>query len=144
MKRIKTIWNEEELFNYLKNNHISDISKTNGVYNPADCISYINNWLIELKARRRHFNLLLIEKIKYDELLIAADLNKMEPVYVCSTPAGVWQFFIKDIKIEWFKQDKLPVTTDFDNNDKTSKIVGFLHIWKGLQLERFELLEDWL
>ena len=141
------IWKEQNLFEFLRDNVVSDISYCNGKYSFSDCISYINNWRIELKCRHRHYNLLLIEKEKYDHLICVANQNKQIPIYVCSTPRGVWLFNLQDIFMDWFVQNNLPVTTQFGNNDKICKIVGYLDINKGVCLTEFEnnnTVGDWL
>ena len=90
---------------------------------------------IELKSRRTHYPTLLIEKSKYDNLILAARARELAPWYINSTPEGVWAFHLTpDIDIPWSTQ-YLPVTTDFANKSKIDKMVGFLPLEAGVQLD---------
>lgn len=102
-------------------------------YSKYDCYSVYYKLDIELKCRRTHYNDLLIEKIKYDALMERARKYGTKPVYINSTPIGVWAFYIADQPLEWeFRQ--MPRTTDFARNDKVPKQVGYLKIANGKRL----------
>jgi len=90
---------------------------------------------IELKSRHTHYDTLLLEKKKYDFLITEAVTNELKPYYINSTPEGIWQFNLLDIKdIKW-EQKWLPTTTEFTNTNKKIKEITFLHIDIGIKLK---------
>jgi hypothetical protein len=125
---------EEELFDQLTE-LIPDLKKAENEYSTFDCTSEILNAYIELKCRHTHYNTLLIEKSKYDRLIDEARSKLMAPLYINSTPEGVWSFNLdKFDDLVWTDQDNLPATTEFDNKEKVTKAVSFLPIEKGDRL----------
>ena len=126
--------NEKELFQFLKSKYLSNLQKTNDKYDSFDCICREKNLYIELKCRQTHYDDLLIEKGKYDRLRYEAKENKMIPLYINSTPKGIWAFNLEKIKIAWQLKDNLPSTTEFENKERIIKEIGFLSIRKGKQL----------
>lgn len=113
---------ENKLFQLLKQNLIPDLEKTD-LFNPKDCTSASLELSIELKCRRYHYDYLLLEKSKYDNLI-----KNKKVRYICSTPKGIFSFNLKKLKnIVWFNE-YLPATTDFHNTDKIYKQVTFLNI----------------
>jgi hypothetical protein len=126
--------NEQELFDNLTQ-LIPDLVKAENEYSTFDCTSEILNAYIELKCRHTHYNTLLIEKSKYDRLVDEARSKLMAPLYINSTPEGVWSFNLdKFDDLVWTDQDNLPATTEFDNKEKVTKAVSFLPIEKGDRL----------
>ena len=116
------VLNEKKLFNLLKNNLVPDLEETEQL-NPADATSNKLNHSIEFKCRIHHNYTLVIEKKKYDKLI----LNEKSR-YICSTPLGIYSFNIKKIKEPvWFEQ-WLPDTYHFDKPKLTLKQVGYFHI----------------
>jgi hypothetical protein len=125
---------EEELFDQLSE-LIPDLKKAENEYSTFDCTSEILNAYIELKCRHTHYSTLLIEKSKYDRLVTEARSKLMAPLYINSTPEGVWSFNLdKFDDLVWTDQDNLPATTEFDNKEKVTKAVSFLPIEKGDRL----------
>ena len=125
---------EEELFDQLSE-LIPDLKKAENEYSTFDCTSKILNAYIELKCRHTHYSTLLIEKSKYDRLVDEARSKLMAPLYINSTPEGVWSFNLdKFDDLVWTDQDNLPATTEFDNKEKVTKAVSFLPIEKGDRL----------
>ena len=96
---------EKGLFNWIKKNFISDLKESEKPTSRHDCFSKEYNLDIELKCRRTHYSDLIIEKKKYDALILRSKEHGTIPVYVNSTPKGIWAFYIADIKIKW--QNKL-------------------------------------
>lgn len=113
---------EKKLFQLLKQNLIPDLEKTD-LFNPKDCTSASLNLSIELKCRTHHYDYLMLEKSKYDNLI------KNDKVrYICSTPRGIYSFNLKKLNnIVWFN-DWLPATTNFYNNEKIKKVITFLNV----------------
>lgn len=128
---------EQELYDFLQEHYYPDIQKSEGTYDAWDCISEEHKLFIELKSRNTHYNTLLLEKKKYDKLITLAEEKKLTPLYINSTPNGVYSFPLSSMDIQW--EDKLlPVTTEFSNNDKIVKTVTFLHITDDNTLCLFE------
>jgi hypothetical protein len=125
---------EQELFDRLKTEVSPDLEKAEDEYSNWDCITHEDAAYIELKCRRSHYDDLMIEKSKYDRLIQAASYMNYNPVYVNSTPKGAWAFNLNYVQPEWEDRDNLPATTEFDNNEKITKTVGYLNVERGVQL----------
>lgn len=129
---------EKELFDWLKNNKYSDLEKSDKSYAIWDCVSHESKATIELKSRNTHYDDLLIEKKKYDRLLMQAAESEYIPIYINSTPKGVWMFDLFSVKIDW--TDRLmPIVTEFPARGKIIKTVGFLPCNLGEQLLFYDL-----
>jgi hypothetical protein len=125
---------EQELFEKVKAELSPDLEKAEDEFSSWDCITHSDAAYIELKCRNRHYDDLLIEKSKYDRLVMAAQYFNYNPVYINSTPEGAWAFNLNYVQPEWEDRDGLPATTEFDNNEKVTKTVGYLNINRGVQL----------
>jgi len=116
------VLNENKLYNLLKENLIPDLEQTDQ-FNPADATSSKYNLSIELKCRSNHYSTFLIEKKKYDNLILNPKCR-----YIVSTPLGIFSFNLKKIKEPvWFEQ-WLPNTYHFHKPELILKEVGYLHI----------------
>jgi hypothetical protein len=126
--------NELELFQFLQTHYLRDLKKSADQFERTDCVSDEARMVIELKCRRTHYDQLLIEKKKFDALIARADELGYLAVYVNSTPLGIylWNLY-NDNAIDW-QQEQMPATTDFQNGNKISKVVGFLPISKAVHL----------
>jgi hypothetical protein len=76
----------------------------------------------------------MIEKLKYDRLKNWADVMGMIPLYICSTPQGIWEFNLDVLDIKWEDRDDLPATTQFEDKARISKVVGYLPTTQGRNL----------
>jgi hypothetical protein len=126
---------EQELFDWLKAGHYSDLEKSSNEYDGFDCTSSRFQMFIELKSRLTHYDTLLLERKKFDFLVVTAEVLGYQPWYINSTPLGVWAFPLNSVvkDLEWV--DKwLPTTTEFQNKSKTSKLVTFLPLELGIRL----------
>ncbi len=54
--------------------------------------------------------------------------------YFNATPKGAWGFNLLTMDVEFAEQKNLPATTEFENKEKVTKIVGYLPIEKGFKL----------
>jgi len=126
--------NEETLFGMLKDEYYPDLTKVADQFSSYDCVSEQDDLYIELKCRKTHYDKLLIEKIKYDRIKELADMSGRIPVYICSTPEGIWEFNLDFVNLNWEFRDGLPTTTEFENKEKKSKVVGYLSVSKGRRL----------
>lgn len=125
--------NEEQFFTKLKV-IIPDLVKSENKFSSFDCTSEQLGAYIELKSRRTHYKTLLIEYSKYARLLEEASNKRLIPAYFNSTPKGAWGFNLLTIDVQFAEKANLPKTTDFEDTDKVTKIVGFLPIEKGFKL----------
>jgi hypothetical protein len=129
---------EQQLFDWLKANKYPDLYKSTKFNSSWDCVSVENKLTIELKSRNTHYDDLLIEKKKYDRLLLLAAEDEHIPYYINSTPKGVWGFDLFTISIDWTER-LMPVVTEFPSKGKIMKIVGLLSCAQGEQLLSFEV-----
>jgi len=125
---------ELELFNYLQESLYPDLVKSEGIYDSFDCISQQAGHYIELKCRHTHYPTLLIEEMKYRKLITQSAERDLIPFYINSTPQGIYSFDLMDIpEPEWYNQT-MPVTTEFENQEKIIKSVGYLDIEEAIKL----------
>ena len=113
--------NEKQLFDLIKS-VIPDLKSTDQ-YSYRDAYSPKYDLTIELKCRQKHYDFLLIEKIKYDKLV---KHNRVR--YINSTPIGIFSFDLKKIQEPTWYEYVLPKETEFYNRNKIPKIVGMLTI----------------
>jgi hypothetical protein len=93
-----------------------------------DCYSPSKRCRIELKCRRTHYPDLVIEKSKYEALMAKANDNGDIPVYLNSTPRGIYLFNLNSIdEPKWFTK-RMPITTDFAKRHYINKEVGMLEV----------------
>jgi hypothetical protein len=124
---------ELELLQFLQTNYLRDLKKSEYAFDRADCTSVERGLIIELKCRRTHYNELLIEKHKFDALALKAMILGYQPLYINSTPQGIyaWNLFQQDIV---WQSEPMPATTDFSNANTIDKVVGYLPISKAINL----------
>ena len=126
--------NEDDLFSYLKNFLYPDLVRSEGIYDAYDCVSKQAGHYIELKCRATHYDTLLIEEMKYRKLITQAAERDLIPFYINSTPEGLFSFDLMDIpEPVWFTQ-QMPATTQFENENKIDKLVGYLPVEEAVRL----------
>jgi hypothetical protein len=128
------MWNEEQLFDWLKEYVYFDLVKAKNQMSRWDCYSPKFKHRIELKCRRKHYDSLLLEKSKYDAMIFEAGKHLDIPMYINSTPEGIYSFDLLEIEPEWIFKS-LRATTQFANNKNVVKKVAFLDIEEGIKLE---------
>ena len=128
------MWNEEQLFDWLKEYVYFDLVKAKNQMSRWDCYSPKFKHRIELKCRRKHYDSLLLEKSKYDAMIFEAGKHLDIPMYINSTPEGIYSFDLLEIEPEWIFKS-LRATTQFANNKNIVKKVAFLDIEEGIKLE---------
>jgi len=127
-------WKETDLFNYLKENVYFDLVKSKNQMSRWDCYSPATGHRIELKCRTRHFNTLLLEKKKYDAMIEECEKHLDIPIYINSTPEGVFSFNLHKIHPTFEINNKNPATTQFYNTQRIEKEVTYLEINQALKL----------
>lgn len=120
-------WTEKDLFKYLKDTIYPDLVKSSNPMSRWDCYSPRTQDRIELKCRGVHYDTLLIERKKYDGMLYSCRNNLDTPMYINSTPRGVYRFnlFLIDPKWEVQYHNK---TTQFSQTQKIAKIIAMLNV----------------
>lgn len=127
-------WNEEVLFSYLKLNCYPDLVMSNKQMSRWDCYSPMYKYRIELKCRKAHYDSLMLEKIKYDAMIEKCKDHGDDPLYINSTPNGVYEFNLNDITPKWEKMS-LSKTTEFENTDKVRKEIAMIPVIDAVQLK---------
>ena len=117
---------EVDLFNWLKANVYNDLQGSKEKMSVWDCKSEKFKNLVELKCRRTHYPDLLIERKKYDSVTKKSNELGFRPVYICSTPNGIYGFYLDKVDLNWQINRKNPKTTDFSNNNKVEKEVAYI------------------
>jgi len=125
---------EKQLFEYLKKNYLPDLELAKDRYSTWDCISRERSLLIELKSRSKHYDTLLIERKKFDGMAERALALGYSPLYVNSTPEGVFSFRILEIPLEWEVNHKNPSTTSFSNKARVEKEVAYIPVSLGTKI----------
>jgi len=94
--------------------------------------AYSDNYVLEFKCRRAHYDTQLIEYKKFLANLDQADESGREFLYVISTPKGVYVFNVSKLTRAGYdfgwENRIMPSQTDFDNKSKKDKRVGYISI----------------
>jgi hypothetical protein len=130
--------NEPELFKSFKAAYLPDLKVAVDSYSPFDAICHTAKVVVEFKCRRSHYDEVLIEWPKYSALLNRAADRGYRPIYVCSTPLGVWAWDLTHIDLSWFKKE-LPRQTDFENKEIVTKTISYLSLDEGSYLHKIKL-----
>lgn len=126
-------WEEKDLFNYLKENYYPDLVKASDPTSRWDCYSAEANHRIELKCRTSHYDKLMIEEKKHKAMVDKCSGTFEIPMYINSTPEGVFRFNLKQFKPRW-ESMRLRKTTHFSDANRVEKRVGFLSVTKAEKL----------
>jgi len=118
---------EKELFKHLVDCCYADLVMARSKMSRWDCYSPDTYHRIELKCRAVHYDTLLIEKKKYDAMIDKCKENLDIPIYINSTPKGVYRFNLYIVQPVWEIQYHNK-TTQFSNTNKIPKEVAMLDI----------------
>ena len=99
-----------------------------------DCYDIETQSRIELKCRKKHYNTLLLEKPKYDALIKESNKHFDVPIYINSTPEGIYLFNLNKIDLKWFEKS-LPATSEFKNRRWIKKEVTEINIKQAIKLK---------
>jgi len=119
---------EKELFDYLKEKYFQDLTFSEDQFSRWDCYSKTRKTRIELKCRNRHYSTLLIEKDKYFNLIKYYINNEDTPLYINSTPKGIYAFDLRKITPEWVTDSRMPKTTEFEETQTIEKTYALLEL----------------
>ena len=131
---------EGDLFYKFKEAYLPNLKIAIDSYSVFDAICHEAQVVVEFKCRRAHYNEMLIEWPKYSALLNRAADRGYRPIYVCSTPLGVWAWDLTHIDLSWFKKE-LPRQTDFNNKEIVTKTISYLDIEEGSYLNKIKVCE---
>ena len=127
-------WKEKDLFEWLSKNYYKELVNSKNPISIWDCYGLDKCHRVELKCRRKHYNTLILEKSKYDAI-ISESLKHLDiPIYINSTPEGVYLFNLNKIKPNWFEKS-LPATTEFENRVWVKKIITELDISQSVKIK---------
>ena len=94
--------------------------------------AYADDYVVEFKCRRKHYDTQLIEYKKFIANLDQADESGREFLYIISTPKGVYLFNVSKLARAGYDfgwEDRvMPTHTDFSNKSKKDKKVGYISI----------------
>jgi hypothetical protein len=71
---------------------------------------------------------MLLEKKKYDSMLSECEKHLDIPIYINSTPRGIYFWNLLQVKPIWETNSKNPASTHFSTRHKVSKEVSYLYI----------------
>ena len=125
--------NEDDLYLYLLES-IKDLQRAEDEFSVYDFFSIEKEALFEVKARRTHYDQLLIEKSKYESVLEKAKELGYTAYYVCSTPDGVYVFDLDIINEPEWHTRYMPKTTSFSNREKKLKNVGYVDVCDSIKI----------
>lgn len=117
---------EQELFEWLKLNVYSDLVMSRNPISRWDCYSPERKHRIELKCRQKHYNDLMVEKPKYDAIIAECKKHNDVPVYINSTPVGIYAFDMRKHNGFW-ELRRMPKTTHFSQRHFITKEVGYFY-----------------
>ena len=118
---------EQQLFEFLRKDYYPDLVKAKSQMSRWDCYSPITFHRIELKCRKTHYDELLIERKKYDAMVLKCQDNLDVPIYINSTPEGVYRWNLYNVEPKWFTK-KIKATTEFQNNNLIDKEIALLEV----------------
>lgn len=134
------IADEAHLFELLKQHIIPDLEPSEVQSSRYDCYSLGHNIDIELKCRKKHYDDLVIEKKKYDALVHRADTHGTKPVYINSTPKGIWAFRLQELDEPVWEERRMPKTSEFRQRQFIKKVVGYYNINVGKDITNLLIL----
>ena len=134
---MKPITNEQQLFDYLKENKLPDLVMAKDKFSRWDCYSPDTKVRAELKCRSKDFDAYIIEKDKYEILIRKCSDNGDIPVYINSSPKGVYYWVLDKLPEPKWLELPLPVTSQFADNRKVTKTVGFLSVQNATVVVRY-------
>jgi hypothetical protein len=126
-------WKEADLFNWLKENTYPDLVKSKNPMSRWDCYSPSKKHRIELKCRKKHYDTMLLEKKKYDAMILECEKHLDIPIYINSTPKGIFIWSLLQLKPKWEVNYLNPATTHFTNTQRIKKEVTYLTLENRLK-----------
>jgi hypothetical protein len=129
-----TNYKEKDLFEWLNKNHYNTLVNSKNPISRWDCYDIETRNRIELKCRRKHYDTLILEKSKYDALIKESNKHLDVPIYINSTPKGIYLFNLLEVELKWYTKS-LPATTEFKKRMWIKKEVTELDIKQAIKLK---------
>ena len=127
-------WKEKDLFEWLSKNHYKTLVNSKNPISRWDCYDIETQSRIELKCRKKHYDTLILEKPKYDALIKESNKHLDIPIYINSTPQGIYLFNLNKVDLKWFEKS-LPSTSEFKNRRWVKKQVTEINIKQAIKLK---------
>ena len=127
-------YKEKDLFDWLSNNYYFSLVNSKNPISRWDCYDIDTRHRIELKCRRKHYDTLILEKSKYDAMIKESEKNLDIPIYINSTPNGIYLFNLYEVEQNWFTKS-LPATTEFKKRIWVKKEITELEVIKAIKLK---------
>jgi len=121
--------NEKELLTLVNVEYKLNLEPTTDTYCRWDAES--TEYIVELKARRAHYDTQIIEYKKLEAVKYAADSSDREALYITSTPIAIMVFNVsalceEEYNFNW-ENKRLPSHTDFGKCAWVDKKVGYIN-----------------
>lgn len=127
-------WKEADLIQWLKANLYPDLVKAKNPMSRWDCYSPSEGHRIELKCRRKHYDTLLIERKKYEAVVVESSKHLDIPIFIVSTPEGIYSFNLLQVTFNWEVNNRNPRTTEFGGSERVPKEVSYMNIKEATKL----------
>tara|TARA_R100000655_G_scaffold69809_1_gene107993 strand:- start:251 stop:844 length:594 start_codon:yes stop_codon:yes gene_type:complete len=80
----------------------------------------------------------MIEKGKYDYLIERHRSHGEIPLYINSTPQGIYCFDLRNDIGDWITDKRMPKQTDFENNNRTQKTYCLLPLSQAITIKNMD------
>ena len=114
---------EIELTKFLNSKLNLDLINTKNEFCYYDSTN--KNYIVEYKFRSKYYEQKLIQVDKLYSLLMIAEHQKKNPIYIVSDPEGIFIYNLKENKDYFLKSNivvkKCPYRTEFTQNNKIDK-----------------------
>lgn len=127
-------WKEADLIQWLKQNLYPDLVKAKNPMSRWDCYSPSEGHRIELKCRRKHYDTLLIERGKYEAVVAESSKHLDIPIFIVSTPEGIYSFNLLQVTFNWEVNNRNPRTTEFGGSERVTKEVSYMNVKEATKL----------
>lgn len=101
----------------------------------CSCDAQSDNYIVEIKSRETQYNSWIIEKKKFeDNIDKSVELGK-KFIYLTEYNGRILTWNIHNLVLDNYDfqwtEKKMPQTTEFDNTDNITKVIGFLYEGKA-------------
>ncbi len=131
MRILEVIRNEETLLKWLSTK-TTNLVKSEDMFERFDAVS--DTSVIEVKIRKHHYDMQLIEKSKFNAIKEEAFVRGLKPIYIVADYNGVWRYNLNEIEEPIWDTKDLPIVTSFTNKGNKLKDIGLLHISQGIKI----------
>lgn len=97
----------------------------------CSCDAESNNYIVEIKSRDTEYGSWIIEKYKFDKNIVKSVETTKKFIYLTEYKGKIMTWNIhnlvrKGYDFQWTEQ-LMPETTEFDNTNVITKVVGYLY-----------------